>query len=327
LTDNRIKTLPDSLGQLTSLQKLMLAGNQLHALPESLAACHNLELIRIAANQLDRLPPWLLTLPRLSWLAYAGNPFCQVPSMPAPLPQIAWGDLAIGEVLGQGASGVISRGLWQQEHGETPVAIKLFKGAITSDGRPEDELQACIAAGSHPNLIGPLGQVVGHPEQKDGLVLPLIPPSYAVMGGPPSLESCTRDTYPTHAEFSLDAVIRIASGVAAAAAHLHQQGILHGDLYPHNTLVNPVGAVRLSDFGAASFYDPADDAVGPALERLEVRAFGCLLEDLCDRCPAPADSMTQLRQLQQACMQPNILTRPGFGEVMGRLKAMVKDRS
>ncbi|PSR18018.1 protein kinase [filamentous cyanobacterium CCP3] len=320
LTDNRLRSLPESIGRLPHLQKLMLAGNQLQALPESLTACQNLELIRIAANQLDHLPLGLLSLPRLSWLAYAGNPFSHgVTSVGSTaLPQIPWADLRLGEVLGQGASGVISRGVWRQPQGQVPVAIKLFKGAITSDGLPEDELRACIAAGSHPHLIGPLGQVVQHPEQKQCLVLPLVPDTYRVLGGPPSLESCTRDIYPAGTEFGLAAVLAIAQGVAAAAAHLHSRGILHGDLYPHNMLVNPAGDARLSDFGAASFYDPADRAVAPALERLEVRAFGCLLEDLCDRCP----SAHHLRPLQQACMQPAVLGRPSFAEILDALRAI-----
>ncbi|MGG6237010.1 leucine-rich repeat-containing protein kinase family protein [Nodosilinea sp. AN01ver1] len=318
LTDNRLRSLPDAIGHLPHLQKLMLAGNRLQALPETMAACQNLELIRIAANQLDHLPPWLLSLPRLSWLAYAGNPFSQGAAVGSTvLPQIPWADLSLGEVLGQGASGVISGGLWRQPRGQLPVAVKLFKGAITSDGLPEDELRACIAAGSHPHLIGPLGQVVQHPEQRHGLVLPLVPDTYQVLGGPPSLESCTRDIYPAHTEFALAVVLAIARGVAAAAAHLHSRGILHGDLYAHNTLVNPAGDARLSDFGAASFYDPADRAIAPALERLEVRAFGCLLEDLCDRCP----SAHPLRALQQACMQPDVQARPSFAEILAELAA------
>ena len=201
------------------------------------------------------------------------------------------------------------------------MAIKLFKGAITSDGLPADEMRACIAAGAHPNLIGPLGQVVDHPEQKNGLVLPLIPPTYRVLGGPPSLDSCTRDTYPPDTVFDLEVVLRIATGVAAAAARLHQRGILHGDLYAHNTLVNGAGDTCLSDFGAASFYDPAD-TLAPGLERLEIRAWGCLLEDLLDRCPAPPEALAQLRQLQQACMQPDSLARPSFAEVLARLGAI-----
>lgn len=321
LTDNRVTSLPESMGDLPHLQKLMLAGNRLRALPETMAACRQLELMRLAANQLEHLPPWLLSLPRLSWLAYAGNPFCAAfgSSRSVSLPQIPWADLGVGEVLGQGASGIISQGRWQQAGGETAVAIKIFKGTMTSDGLPLDEIRACIAAGSHPNLIGPLGQIAEHPQQKNGLILPLVPPTYGVMAGPPSLESCTRDTYAPDRRFSLGVALGIAKGVAAAAAHLHQRGILHGDLYPHNTLIDPRGKAYLTDFGAASFYDPGDRAA-QWLERMEVRAFGCLLEDLCDRISPDPDN--GLRQLQHRCLQPEVLARPTFRDLLAALDAI-----
>lgn len=329
LTDNQLETLPASIGSLTNLQKLMLAGNRLKTLPPALAHCQNLELIRLAANQLTELPPWLLKLPRLSWLAYAGNPFCAQWLTPSAngLPVIDWADLVKGDVLGQGASGVISTGLWKTAQGDRQVAIKFFKGDITSDGYPADEIRACLAAGMQDQIVSPVGQVANHPKGQQGLVFPLIPPSYRVLGGPPSLESCTRDTYPPDRTFSLPVAIRIAHNVAAAAHHLHQRGLLHGDLYPHNTLYNDSGDAKLSDFGAASFYPVDDSALGQALERLEVRAFGCLLEDLLDRCPIPnadeAASATyaDLLQLQQRCLHPD--ERPRFSEILTTLNQQV----
>jgi hypothetical protein len=81
LTDNELVTLPDSLGRLTRMRKLMLANNHLASLPSSLAAMRELELLRLANNQLKELPAWLYELPRLTWLAIAGNPFVA----PAPL--------------------------------------------------------------------------------------------------------------------------------------------------------------------------------------------------------------------------------------------------
>ncbi len=50
--------------------------------------------------------------------------------------------------------------------------------------------------------------------------------------------------------------LRILRDTAAAVVHLHQRGILHGDLYAYNLLVNPAGHTLLGDFGAASFFDP-----------------------------------------------------------------------
>lgn len=339
LTDNAIEELPAALGERSQLQKLMLAGNRLRALPASMAALHKLELLRIASNQLTALPDWLLSLPRLTWLAYAGNPFTEQREealVHTPSAAIRWQSLTLREKLGEGASGIIYRADWHaaaspaasvgRGHapapaatpaaappllpaaGETaasapgagqPVAVKLFKGAMTSDGSPLSEMAACLGAGAHPNLIPILGHIEDHPGHAHGLVMSLIPPEFRNLAGPPSLDSCTRDIYAEDARFALKTALGIARGIAAAAAQLHAHGILHGDLYGHNILHDDHGQTLLGDFGAASFYDPASPQAG-ALQTLEVRAFGNLLEELLDRSDhAPA----ALRALQAACQQ------------------------
>lgn len=327
LTDNQIEQLPATIGRLTKLQKLMLAGNRLRSLPAEMVACQNLELIRLSANCLPSLPAWLLTLPRLSWLAYSGNPFCEVvpSSEPRSLADIDWADLTLGETLGEGASGIISKGVWQTGSGDSvEVAIKVFKGNVTSDGLPADERDTCLAAGSHNHLVKVLGKLTNHPENKAGLVFSFIPPTYKTLGWPPSFDSCTRDTYPAGTTFSWPVVLRIAQGIAAAAAHLHANGLMHGDLYAHNILVNEVGDSLLGDFGAASFYPARDSALGEDLEALEVRAFGCLLEDLLDRCPvepSQQNACDRLRQLQQDCMIPTPGDRPRFTKICSILSS------
>ena len=256
LTNNQLTTLPASLGKLTKLQKLMLAGNQLRSLPDELSACLNLELIRIAANQLPTLPRWLLTLPRLAWVAYAGNPFsaelAATKRCPSHLEQIDWQDLAIGEQLGQGASGIIYQAIWNDGTSPKQVAVKVFKGNVTSDGLPADEMRACIAAGPHQNLVSVLGQVVNHPDQKEGLVFPFISKDYSTLGGPPSLESCTRDTYappPLPRERSTDAKRARCDRVSAS------RGIWHGDLYPPTIFSpTPAGIVFWEILAAAAFF-------------------------------------------------------------------------
>jgi hypothetical protein len=298
LTDNDLEELPAALGERPLLQKLMLAGNRLHSLPESMAQLHKLELLRIASNQLTALPSWLLSLPRLTWLAYAGNPLCdqlEDTLVHTPSATIRWPELTLGDKLGEGASGVIYRASWQP----AAVAVKLFKGAMTSDGSPLSEMAACLGAGAHPNLIPVLGHIEDHPEGAHGLAMSLISPDFHNLAGPPSLDSCTRDIYLDGKRFDLDAMLSIARGIASAAAQLHSHGIMHGDLYGHNVLHDDHGHTLLGDFGAASFYDPA----GPhadALQTLEVRAFGNLLEELLDRCDT---ALPRLRQLQTTCQQ------------------------
>jgi hypothetical protein len=75
------------------------------------------------------------------------------------------------------------------------VAVKMFKGAVTSDGFPSSEMAASIRAGTHPNLIGALGKVIKHPSGLDGLVMRLVDSEMTNLAGPPSLESCTREVY------------------------------------------------------------------------------------------------------------------------------------
>ncbi len=315
LTDNAIEELPLEIGQLKFLQKLMLAGNQLKTLPEEMINCTNLELIRLAANQLEALPEWLLTLPKLSWLAFGGN-LGQSFKLQNPI-DIQWQDLTLGDRLGEGASGIIHGAGWQNEDGRLDVAVKIFKGAVTSDGLPEAEMQACLAAGSHENLVGVLGQIVNPPSGQCGLVLPLLDREFEILGGPPNFESCTRDTFESHRTFTPSLILKIAQGIASAAAHLHDRGISHGDLYAHNILVNRSGKPVLSDFGAASLYEPGSE-LGLKLEQLEVRAFGCLLEDLLDRCLENELTLI-LRQLQESCLQPNSFLRPTFKSIVREL--------
>ena len=287
LTDNAIEELPDELGRRPRLQKLMLAGNRLRALPDTLGGCESLALLRIAANRFDTLPAWLGSLPRLAWLAFGGNPVCAEREAAAlhanGIPSIDEAGIVLQEKLGEGASGVIHRAAWRRGDGTTEaLAVKRFKGAITSDGTPRSEMAACVAAGPHPNLIGATARVVSD-AGGDALAMRLIDPAFEVLAGPPSLASCTRDVYDPAVRFTAQQALQIASGIGSAVAHLHARGILHGDLYAHNILRDG-GEALLGDFGAASFFDVADDALAAALRRIEARAFGCLLDELAERC-------------------------------------------
>ncbi|SEM68295.1 Leucine rich repeat-containing protein [Pseudomonas sp. ok272] len=320
LTDNCISELPSELGERPHLQKLMLAGNQLTQLPASLSQCHRLELLRIAANRLTELPQWLLTLPGLAWLAYAGNPLETEADASAleATPTIAWSQLQLQQQLGEGASGVIHQALWEQPSSPArKVAVKLYKGHMTSDGSPLHEMNACITAGTHPNLIRVLGRIVDHPQGQAGLVMQLIEPQFRNLAALPSLDSCSRDVYHADTRFSAAVALAIASGIAAAAAHLHEQGITHGDLYGHNTLWNEHGECLLGDFGAASFHATADTMETRALQRIEVRAFGILLGELLERIESGLNDerRERLLTLQRHCCQPDVLGRPGFNDI------------
>lgn len=160
--------LPQSIGKLVKLRKLLLAGNQLSFLPETMKNCRELELVRLSSNRLTALPPWLLRLPKLSWIAFAGN---QLNYSPRPsdlrVPSIRWQDLEVQNKLGEGASGSVYQIQLTSSYENIPsglygkiqldaayvylayfnigfipfqTALKEFKGEVTSDGLAEDEI-------------------------------------------------------------------------------------------------------------------------------------------------------------------------------------------
>jgi len=338
LTDNEVERMPAGLGRCTQLQKLMLAGNRLRALPDELAGCSRLELLRLAANRFDALPRWLLRLPRLAWLAFAGNPFGAALENAAlgdtPIRAIRWDALTLEQPLGEGASGVIHRATLRDDRNggherERAVAVKLFKGAVTSDGLPDCEMAACIRGGDHANLIPVLGKVSDHPAGTHGLVMALIDPRFGNLAGPPSFASCTRDIYRDGLRFEPAAVLAMASGIADVASHLHRRGVMHGDLYAHNILHGGAGHALLGDFGAASFYDAGDRELGVALQRLEARAYGCLLEELLERCDAldaQSHMAARLAALKARCLSETVDDRPLFDEIAASLAVLKEQR-
>jgi len=307
LTDNRLMSLPRSIGKLHKLQKFALAGNRIEKLPDEMASCRNLELIRLSANNLESIPPWLLELPKLSWLAFSGNPCSKVQRF--PLREIAYETLDVKEKLGSGASGEIFRA-YSTAHNEE-VALKLFKGAITSDGYARDEMNACMSVGEHPNLIKVLAKIEG--DERLGLLLEYIPDVYRNLGLPPDFETCTRDTFKEGSKLTVETVLEIAKSIASATAHLHERGLMHGDLYAHNILINDDDHCYLGDFGAASFYEPHEKS----FEKIEVRAFGCLLEDMLSLCfPKKGKDFETLCRLKEQCLSENRDERPLFSEMV-----------
>jgi hypothetical protein len=267
LTDNRLTALPDSIGRLTRMRKLMLANNRLVALPPSMAAMKELELLRLANNRLPQIPDWLLALPRLTWLAIAGNPCVQTAPTRVGVPSdVKFDELTLGPRLGEGTSSVVRRGVW---HDQT-VAIKMcapvppptrpsraptsrarcpcrYKAPLSSDGRNIDEVRASCAV-DHPNVLRWLGYLHEHGDADvearassasgSWRLLGIVEwaPGFGSLGKPPSMESVTRDTYDTDARFSGAEIRNIASNIAAAMAHLHSRSVAHGDLYAHNIL-------------------------------------------------------------------------------------------
>ncbi len=307
LTDNQIKTLPDSLGERPRLQKLALAGNQLTQLPKTLAQAHNLELARISANQLTECPEQLLNLPKLAWLAFAGNPFSKVTEIvnggEKSVPEVSSTSYTLENVLGQGASGVISKAHWNTTQTQFPeeIAVKVFKGEVTSDGYPEDELQACLKVGNHANVVQSLAQVKEDliPRGKYlALIMNLIPENYKNLGLPPCFNSCTRDTFPQGFSLSIAQISKIVSQMQNVFSHLHKNQVSHGDLYAHNTLFDAQANIIFGDFGAATMYHMLTPAQQEKVQQIEHRALSHFIDDLLSICAQEDRESDRFAELQ-----------------------------
>jgi len=340
ISNNKFSVLPEVLSKCTSLTMIVCRGNQLREikvlppnlqwltltnndleeLPKEIGQCHKLQKLLLAGNRIKLLPEWLLQMPKLSWLGYSGNPFLEEKEKNIddtyPIAEIPWDTLKIEKKLGEGASGVVSRAQWK----DAQVAVKLFKGAMTSDGLPAKEMSAHIGTGHHPNIIRLSGKISRHPEKKKGLVMQLIDSEYKSVAGPPSFSTCTRDVYDESIRISFAVSLRMLAGVVSALRHLHEKGVTHGDLYGHNLLYNKEGDILLGDFGAASFI-PTSTSQAELLEKIEVRAFGILLDEVLSMSHVSEQrTKTQLYELSSRCVTEEVAKRPKFKDIEDEIK-------
>lgn len=313
LTDNRISELPDSMGSLKYLQKLMLTGNQLSNLPEALRECADLQLLRVSLNQLEQSPDRLRTMPNLAWYSDTGNPFSYTSNAAVESPAIPWSELTIQHELGRSAK----NNVYQATYRGRAVAVKLFGEGVTTDGAPIDDMNASLAAGEHPHIVGGIGRVLGNPEGREGFVMPLVPDGYRTLGLPPDFKTLTRDIFPQDAHVSEEYIFHVAADVASALGHLAGRGIMHGDVYAHNILSDAAGHSYLADFGAASLYQPDSDT-HKTREKVDVRGYGYLLDDLLQL--SHPESLPALSALRDACLNQAPDQRPDFQEIQAFLK-------
>jgi serine/threonine protein kinase len=313
LTDNQITELPRSIGDCTNLQKIMLAGNRLQSLPQELLRCQNLEIVRFSVNHLLQSPDWLFELPRLAWYGDSSNPFSMQQGR-TQINEVDWNDITFGKELGRSVNNIVYYG--QLKDGRE-VAVKIYGHDLVTDGLPADDMNACLRIGDHQNVIGGIGKVVHAPDNQPALVMPLISSDYKNLGKPPSLSTVCRDTYPEGQTFTASYVYQVIKTAAIGMRHLHSMGVMHGDLYAHNILTNAAGESCVGDFGAASLYKPGS-TVGALRERIDMRAFGVLIEELVSRIAPTTDKETTIAKLQNLgadCMNENTKQRPSFAEI------------
>ena len=314
LTDNKLSELPGTLGKLRKLRKLQAASNCLTGLPAELfAGACELEMLRVPCNRIASLPATMASHPKLCWVSLAGNPAWSAgPATQREVSLVRDDDIAYddsGTALGpSGASGGVFAATWQGRR----VAVKRFVDAVSPDGAPADEM-AVARAVHHPRCVDVLA--VAEPPHR-AMVMTHI--QGKPLGGRPGGKSLLRCTYPPDQRWPTSFAVRCALDVAQACGACAAAGVCHGDVYAHNVVVDADGRATLVDFGAA-FAFPA--TCGIDFQRLEVRAFGLLLQELGDRCLP--ERHEGLSALAAKCMDTTVAGRPSFDELDAELERLM----
>jgi len=243
---NQITHIPEAAIPTENLQWFIVTDNALTKVPEALGQCKKLQKLMLAGNQLTTLPASMVNCEALELLRISANQFTELPTWLFDLPKLTW--LAYA---GNPFSTFIEDAQMRQQQISEIDWSTLTIGKILGQGASGITYQAeWQHNGSNETVAVKLF--------KSGLT----------SDGLPSCEM--------HANVVAG---NISDCVASAMMHLHAQGLVHGDLYAHNILWNSQQVV-LSDLGGASFLPIQDAAMTAALEKLDVRAYHVLVEEL-----------------------------------------------
>ncbi|SNS44778.1 Serine/threonine protein kinase [Geodermatophilus pulveris] len=141
------------------------------------------------------------------------------------------------ELLGRGGSGEVWRAV--PRSGGAPVAVKLL---VAGDAERQAREAALLGELDHPHLVR-LHEVVHEPRRggqpRVALVLDLL------AGGSLAALLARRG------RLRPGEVVTALAPVAAALAHAHERGVVHGDLSPGNVVFTAEGRPVLTDLGVA----------------------------------------------------------------------------
>jgi serine/threonine protein kinase len=270
--------------------------------------------------------------------------------------QIDAAELELGQVLGEGAFGVVRRGEWRGRS----CAVKQIKKTAIGDAKAVADFEAEIGRMSslqpHENVV----QLYGVVELANGDVGAVV--EFCAQG---SLADALYGGKPR--DFSDDQLRRVAYDAACGLMHLHMHKIIHRDVAARNVLLAGEKdlVAKVSDFGMARDIEGGESgaeqqttaSIGPirwmAPEQLErtaysrasdVFAFGVLLYEIFARsAPWPGlsnvhvitavlkgtrmtvpDAAAEFRTLMDQCWTEDPRARPSMQDVMQSLKPRKK---
>lgn len=141
------------------------------------------------------------------------------------------------ELLGRGGSGQVWRA--RPRAGGPPVAVKVL---VRGDPERQEREAALLAELDHPHLVR-LHQVLRH-EVRNGTAEVVLVLDLLAGGSLAALLARRRRLRPGE-------VVTTVAPIAAALAHAHDRGIVHGDLSPGNIVFTAEGRPVLTDLGTA----------------------------------------------------------------------------
>ncbi|WP_166487427.1 serine/threonine-protein kinase [Geodermatophilus obscurus] len=166
--------------------------------------------------------------------------------MPSPPSAPVVPGYRLEELLGRGGSGEVWRAV--PRSGGAPVAVKLL---VAGDAERQAREAALLGELDHPHLVR-LHEVVHGPRRggqpRVALVLDLL------SGGSLAALLARRG------RLRPGEVVTALAPVAAALAHAHERGVVHGDLSPGNVVFTAEGRPVLTDLGVARVL--GEEAVG-----------------------------------------------------------------
>jgi serine/threonine protein kinase len=163
------------------------------------------------------------------------------------------GPYRITEEIGRGGMGAVYKGVRDDEHYQTEVAIKLIKRGMDTDYilrkfRNERQIQANL---NHPNIV----RLLDGGTTPDGL-------PYFVME---HIEGQPLDEYCNEQRLSIAERLNLFQAVCSAVQYAHQHLVIHRDLKPSNILVTSNRTPKLLDFGIAKILlSDSADQITPA---------------------------------------------------------------
>ena len=164
-------------------------------------------------------------------------------TLPAP---VMIGRYLLEEVIGQGAMGVVLRGV--DPRLQRPVAVKILgRSAIQAeqwaDVAEMEHEGAALARFDHAHIVKVFD--AGLADGLPFLVMELV-------------EGESLDSKLEHGPLEPLEAVKMARAVASALVEAHQNGWVHRDIKPANILIGRDGSIKVTDFGLAGLFDDVE---------------------------------------------------------------------